>query len=121
MSRNPSDQNIHDHEIRCLQDANDKNFYIITNPGQEKNQCLDGNYPDLLLYSKTDRKTLLNIIEVETVSTVTKSHAEEQWVSYYKSARKYSASFYLDVPKSHVRITQNICSELKIEAKILGY
>lgn len=120
-TRQPREQNVHDQEIASLKSANDDKFYVVTNPNQQKNQSVDGYYPDLLLYSKVDRKTLNNIIEVETDSTVTEEHAREQWVPYSQIARRHSAGFYLVVPAQKVNDAQNICKKLNISPEIWQY
>lgn len=126
-------QSIHDWLIRQLVETNgfskyaeDNNYVLATNPGDEKNVALgtqdDQVWPDVVIYDPNTKNAsklgdAKRIAEVETEDTVTLDHAKGHWDVY---ASRIS-DFILPVPKSLVEDVKKIISELNVACRLWSY
>jgi len=110
------DQSLHDRIIAFAANGLDKSKYdVYTNPGQEKNTHVGGQFPDLILTPKGD-KSIQFVIEIETAASVTEEEARNQWKVY----AELPGTFYLIVPQSSLELARILCSGMSINAKF-GY
>lgn len=93
-------------------------FYVFTNPGHEKRQPVDGEYPDLVcLYGLG---ALARIAEIETAETVSLDHSQ-QWRSYAEIAARYGVPFDLWVPSSSVVQARQLLAAVRDSVRIVEW
>lgn len=110
--------NLHDKVVEEIRNVlNQKDFDIYINPGQEKNVCIGGNYPDVIMTEK-GKNTVKFILEIETSDTVTREEAERQWKKY---ANEINATFYIVVPSSAVQKAKDLCQQVEVNARFILY
>ncbi|MDD5088388.1 MAG: hypothetical protein PHI18_06290 [bacterium] len=112
-----TDQSLHDKVIDFIAKTLDRAKYdIYTNPGQEKNTHIGGQFPDVILTPKGD-KSVQFVIEVETKATVTEDEARGQWKEY----AGLPGTFYLIVPEGSLELARILCSAMGIKVKLGSY
>lgn len=110
--------NLHDEVIgQIIKHLNQKDYNVYTNPGQEKNASINGNYPDVVMTEKNGT-TVKFILEIETADSVTEKEAEQQWKKY---ADEIKASFYIVVPSGMVAKAKEYCVKYNINARFASY
>ena len=92
----------------------DKEGIAYTNPGTEKNNEIDGLYPDVVAREKNG---LLVIEEIETENTVTEDECQRQWKPY----SKLSYLFRLVVPKGKLNVAQSIINRSNLSLTLQAY
>ena len=111
-------ENIHDEVIRqIVGHLNQRDYDVYTNPGQEKNAGINGNYPDVVMTTKNE-KTVKFILEVETADSVTEIEASQQWKKY---ANEINASFYIVVPNGYVARAKQYCVKFSVNARFASF
>ena len=109
---------LHDEVIKqIVGHLNNRDYDIYTNPGQEKNAGIAGNYPDVVMTEKGGL-TVKFILEIETVSSVTELEASTQWKKY---ADEIKASFYIVIPSGVVTRSKEYCVKYGINARFASY
>lgn len=109
---------LHDQVVKEIKQAlNQRNFDIYLNPGQEKNAGIAGNYPDVIMTIK-GTTTVKFILEIETIDSVTKEEAEQQWKKY---ANEINATFYIVVPESSISKAKQLCQQVGINARFATF
>lgn len=114
--RNFNNQNEHDSVIQAAFSNLDKtNYNVYTNPNQQKNTHINGNYPDIIITLKNDNHVKF-IIEVETADSVNNSEVN-QWGKY----SKLGGIFYLLVPYSCRQTAEKLVRMNGIKARFGTY
>lgn len=114
--RTNQNQDLHDRVVKYIESSLDSTKYDIhTNPGQEKNWHIRGQFPDILLTPKGS-KSVQFVLEVETSDTITAEETRNQWKEY----ANLPGTFYLIVPKESLELAKIICAAQGIPAKF-GY
>jgi len=113
VQREPSEQETHDKAIADI--VKERFSYTdgtktFINPSIEKNYAVDNLFPDIVAVKDA---SVVAIGEVETESTVSLQHAEEQWKQYGLKVEY----FYLYVPKEKVSEAQEIIRQKQIRLK----
>lgn len=115
-SRNYISQNEHDSVIQAAYNNLDKTDHTVyTNPNQQKNTSINGQYPDIIITPKNDN-TVKFVIEVETAESVNNVEAA-QWKSY----SQLGGTFYLLVPQLSRNAAEQICLQNGIKARFGTY
>lgn len=115
-TRTTQNQSLHDRVISYIASTLDRVKYdIYTNPGQEQNWHIRGQFPDVLLTPKGS-KSVQFVLEVETSDTITAEEARTQWKEY----ANLPGTFYLIVPRESLALAKIICAAQGIPAKF-GY
>ncbi len=118
MDRYEKDLSLHDRVIEEIKDVlNQEDYDIYTNPGSEKNAGIADNYPDVIMTLKGET-TVRYILEVETAISVTVTECLSQWKKY---SSEIEATFYIVVPKSHLKVAQELCKSQGINARFATY
>lgn len=109
-------QNEHDSVIQAAYNNLDKiNHRVYTNPNQQKNTSINGQYPDIIITPAGD-KTVKFVIEVETSESVNTNEVP-QWKTY----SQLGGSFYLLVPLSSKAIAEVLCRQNGIKVRFGTY
>ena len=109
---------LHDRVVQEIKNVlNQRDYHIITNPGQEKNANIAGNYPDVIMAIRGTKQVKF-ILEVETSDSVTKEEAEGQWRKY---ANEIRATFYIVVPEGSAYRAKQLCQQMGINARFATY
>jgi hypothetical protein len=109
-------QNEHDHVIQAAYNNLDKiNHRVYTNPSQQKNTRINGQYPDIIITPFGDN-TVKFVIEVETSESVNNNEVN-QWKSY----SKLGGTFYLLVPYSSKALAELLCRQNGVKARFGTY
>jgi hypothetical protein len=115
-NRNPQGQNEHDSVILAAYNNLDKiNHKVYTNPNQQKNTSINGQYPDIIITPINDN-TVKFVIEVETADSVNNMEVD-QWRNY----SKLGGSFYLLVPFNTRTTAELLCHQNNIKARFGTY
>lgn len=109
--------NLHDYIVsQIVGHLNQTTYDVYTNPGQEKNAGIGGNYPDVIMTLKGNT-TVRFILEIETEDSVT-SNEVNQWKKY---ASEIKATFYLVVPATTLIKAKALCQQNGINARFATY
>jgi hypothetical protein len=115
-NRNYISQNEHDNVIQAAYNNLDKiNHKIYTNPNQQKNTSINGNYPDIIITPANDN-TVKFTIEVETPDSVNNTEVN-QWRTY----SQLGGIFYLLVPYASKNTAELLCRQNNIKARFGTY
>lgn len=115
-NRNYISQNEHDIVIQAAYNNLDKiNHKIYTNPNQQKNTSINGNYPDIIITPINDN-TVKFTIEVETADSINNTEVN-QWRTY----SQLGGTFYLLVPFASKNIAELLCRQNNIKARFGTY
>lgn len=109
-------QNEHDSVIQAAYNNLDRiNHRIYTNPNQQKNTSISGQYPDIIITPAGDN-TVKFIIEVETSDSINTNEVQ-QWRTY----SQLGGTFYLLVPASSRELAERLCRQYGIKARFGTY
>lgn len=109
-------QSEHDAVIQAAFNNLDKtNHRVYTNPNQQKNTHINGQYPDIII-TPVNENTVKFVIEVETADSVNTNEAV-QWRTY----SQLGGTFYLLVPLQSKTLAQLICRQNNIKARFGTY
>lgn len=109
-------QNEHDSVIQTAYNNLDKiNHRVYTNPNQQKNTSIDGQYPDIIITTANDN-TVKFVIEVETSDSVNNNEVQ-QWRTY----SQLGGTFYLLVPFACKALAELLCRQNSIKARFGTY
>ncbi|HEY3369986.1 MAG TPA: hypothetical protein VGK10_04005 [Prolixibacteraceae bacterium] len=109
-------QSEHDAVIQAAYDNLDKvNHNVYMNKNEQKNTSVNGHYPDIIITAINDNNVKFTI-EVETADSVNSSEIH-QWRIY----SQLGGTFYLLVPFATKSITEILCRQNSIKARIGTY
>ena len=110
-------QTLHDRVIQVAYGNLDKiNHDVYTNPGQQKQTSVGGQYPDIIITTKNDNNVKW-IIEVETAESISQYEAVTQWIQY----SRLGGTFYLLIPRASRNLAEQICVQNNIKARFGTY
>jgi len=116
--RNFDNNNLHDRVIAEIVNVlNQEEHDVYTNPGNEKNAGIVGNYPDVVMTEKGGT-TVKFILEIETSDSITLIEANEQWKKY---ANEIKATFYIVVPESSLQKAKELCQQVGVNTRFATY
>ncbi len=114
----------HDRVIRLLQARFRRRFDVSINPGAEQNAGVSAGgagvavYPDVVLISQDRGRTVMAVIEVETVESVNNLEALAEWVPF----GRLKSAFHLYVPAQMFEVAKRLCTDSNIPvAEIYSY
>jgi hypothetical protein len=109
-------QNEHDSVIQAAYNNLDKiNHRVYTNPNQQKNTSINGQYPDIIITPAGDN-TVKFVIEVETSDSVNTNEVQ-QWKTY----SQLGGTFYLLVPFASKALAELLCRQNGVKARFGTY
>ena len=90
----------HDRIIYAFAETYEGDYDIVINPGQEKNEDVDGKYPDII-FRKKGEKDIEAIFEVDVQDYIEES---EQWKEY----SELGYTLILIIPEKDLSIVQTL-------------